>query len=160
MQSTYYWIGWQAVGTNTDRMGFPEGVYRFHIYGKSYTGNNNVWPWDTEDYNLTSPEFTVAPAELTIDVQEEQISIALMGHEQGFRLLSMDGSSNGANPPIQATLFLTHSDGTTTEITQEPVVENGYLLYTGIDLSDTIQIDSVDAYGNTGTWAQDGEASE
>jgi neutral ceramidase len=160
MQSTYYWIGWQAVGTNTDRMGFPEGVYRFHIYGKSYTGNNNVWPWDTEDYNLTSPEFTVAPAELTIDVQEEQISIALMGHEQGFRLLSMDGSSNGANPPIQATLFLTHSDGTTTEITQEPVVENGYLLYTGIDLSDTIQIDSVDAYGNTGTWVQDGEASE
>jgi neutral ceramidase len=160
MQSTYYWIGWQAVGTNIDRMGFPEGTYRFHIYGKSYTGTNNTWPWDTEEYDLTSPEFTVVPAELTVDVQENQVAVSLVGHEEGFRLLSMEGSSNGANPPIQATLLLTHSDGTTTEITQEPVIENGHLLFTGLDLVDTIQIDSVDAYGNTGSWMQDGVANE
>ena len=159
-QSTYYWIGWQAVGTNTDRMGFPEGTYRFHIYGKSYVGNNTTWPWDTEDYELTSPEFVVAPAELNISVEENQVLVSLVGHPQGFRLVSMEGSSQGSNPPIQSTLTLTHSDGSVTEIDQDPVIENGYLRYTDLDLSDTIRIDSVDIYENEGVWEYEGDSEE
>ena len=159
-QSTYYWIGWQAVGTNTERMGFPEGTYRFHVYGQSYTGGSTTWPWNTEEYELTSPEFMVEPADLSISVSENQVSISLLGHPQGFRLLSMDGSSNGSNPPIQPTLTLTYSDGSTTEIDQDPTLENGYLLYTELDLSDIIRIDSVDIYGNQGTWEYQEDTEE
>lgn len=159
-QSTYYWIGWQAVGTNTDRMGFPEGTYRFHIYGKSYVGNNTTWPWDTEDYELTSPEFVVSPAEISISVEENQVLVSLVGHPQGFRLVSMEGSSQGSNPPIQSTLSLTHSDGSVTEIDQDPIIENGYLRYTDLDLSDTIRIDCVDIYENAGVWEYEGETEE
>lgn len=159
-QSTYYWIGWQAVGTNTNRMGFPEGTYRFHIYGKSYSGGNTNWPWNTEDYELTSPEFLVAPADLSITVQDNQVSISIFGHPQGFRLLSMEGSSNGSNPPIQPTLTVTHSDGSMVEIDQDPILENDYLLYTDLDLSDIIRIDSVDIYGNHGSWENEGDNGE
>ena len=72
----------------------------------------------------------------------------------------MEGSSNGSNPPLQANLTLTHSDGSTTEIDQDPTIENGYLRYTDLDLSDTIRIDSVDIYGNAGGWEYEGEPEE
>ena len=72
----------------------------------------------------------------------------------------MEGSSRGSNPPLQATLTLTHSDGSVTEIDQDPIVENGYLRYTDLEMSDTIRIDSVDIYGNTGIWEYEGEPEE
>ena len=72
----------------------------------------------------------------------------------------MEGSSHGSNPPLQATLTLTLNDGSVIEIDQDPTIENGYLRYTDLDLSDTIRIDSMDIYGNTGSWEYEGEPEE
>jgi len=159
-QSTYYWIGWQAVSTNDDRMGFPEGTYRFHIYGHSFEEGATTWPWGKQEYELLSPEFLVVPAELSVSLEGDQLAVTLHGHPQGFRLLSTEGSSNGANPPQQPTITLIHNDGTSSEVTIEPTVENGYLLYTGLDVSDTERIDVVDIYGNSGSWLLTGDEVE
>ena len=43
-------------------MGLPLGEYRFHIYGKQFSGNDTEWPWDVDNYDLISPSFEVTEA--------------------------------------------------------------------------------------------------
>ncbi|MEC7985066.1 MAG: neutral/alkaline non-lysosomal ceramidase N-terminal domain-containing protein [Myxococcota bacterium] len=155
LQSNFYSLFWQAVPSLGDRMGLPEGVYRFHIYGKTYAGGAQTWPWPTEEYELTSPEFSVVPGDLSVSLDENQLTVSFDGPEKGFRLLSLDGASNGANPPVDPTVTLLHSDGTETILDIEPVLVQGSLSYSIEDVDDVISISVADLYGNTGIWESD-----
>ena len=133
-------------------MGLTEGIYRFHIYGKSFIGGTETWPWATEDYDLTSPEFSVVPGDITVSLNENTLEISFDGPEKGFRLLSLDGASDGANPPVDPNVTLTYTDGTEVIPDTNPILVDGKLSYTIDDTNELVSISVVDLYGNSGTW--------
>ncbi|MEC7988048.1 MAG: neutral/alkaline non-lysosomal ceramidase N-terminal domain-containing protein [Myxococcota bacterium] len=152
LQVNYDTLFWQAVPSLGDRMGLPEGTYRFHIYGKSFIGGTETWPWATEEYELTSPEFSVVPGDITVSLNENTLEISFDGPEKGFRLLSLDGASDGANPPVDPSVTLTYIDGTEIALDTNPILMDGKLSYTIDDTNELVSISVVDLYGNSGTW--------
>ena len=153
-QSHYWWVAWQAIGDRFDRMGLPTGNYRFHIYGKSFTGNATQWPWPTEDYELTSPSFSIVPADLHIQEEEQGLSVSLVGPEWGYRLIDVNGSSKGDNPPMSPTLSWIMDDGTETEDAAVATLQNSKMIFDVTPPENAIGVRVTDIYNNTGslTW--------
>ena len=158
-QSHHYWIAWQPIGDRENRMGLPLGEYRFHIYGKQFSGNDTEWPWDVDNYDLFSPSFEVTEAQLRVSKVENEggdlLHISLEGPEWGYRLVDMDGSSQGSNPPMGIEIQITTTAGDTTVLTGSPVLENGSLQVPFPE--DAIEIQVLDMYGNTGRYLSEEE---
>lgn len=158
-QSHHYWIAWQPIGDRENRMGLPLGEYRFHIYGKQFAGNDTEWPWDVDNYDLISPSFEVTEAQLRVSKIENEggdlLHISLEGPEWGYRLVDMDGSSQGSNPPMGIEIQVTTTAGDTTVLTESPVLENGSLHIPFPE--DAIEIQVLDMYGNTGRYLAEEE---
>ncbi|MBM75693.1 MAG: hypothetical protein CMK59_09855 [Proteobacteria bacterium] len=158
MQSHHYWIGWQAVGNTDSKMGLSTGTYRFHIYGHHYAGDENeVWPWTVEAYEITSPDFEVIPADLTLTPSEDlsTLSISLHGPDWGFRMIDLEGAANGANPPWGIELTWALEDGTTSTQTPMGSIENGTIIVEWLEGATSVS--ATDMYGNSGTWSSDEE---
>ncbi|MEL6343171.1 MAG: neutral/alkaline non-lysosomal ceramidase N-terminal domain-containing protein [Myxococcota bacterium] len=109
----FWWAGWQAVGWSDARQDLPAGTYRLHVEGQRLNGDEDRWPWRSEGYSLTSAPFTVVPAEITLVVGEDEIRASLVGPSWGYRLIDIDGSSQGDNPLASPTLTWEFEDGTT-----------------------------------------------
>ena len=149
-QEHHWWAGWQTVGT-LEKMGLPAGNYRFHVYGHRYPGGNDCWPWDKEEYDIVSAEFVVTPAELQLEKTGLDLWVSLPGPEWGFRLIDMNGSSHGDNPPIGVSIELEMSDGSisTPELIETLDGSRIHFMLPETD-SEPVVITATDIYGNTG----------
>jgi neutral ceramidase len=154
-QSHVWWIGWQAVPHVADRAGLPEGTYRFQVYGQRYTGGATTWPWPSEVYELTSAEFEVVPADITLSLDGDTLSAHIDAPAAGFRLIDMEGDSRGANPARDLTATWTLADGTTVTDALDGAVESGMTQSVVAPPDDAVSVEVVDGYGNVGTLALD-----
>lgn len=97
-QTHRWWVAWQAVDHVSDKAGLPLGTYRLKARGQRYSGNEEVWPFSTEPYEVASEPFEVVPAELHISPTEGGVLASLPGPEHGFRMIHDDGDAAGHNP--------------------------------------------------------------
>lgn len=156
LQRHYWWVGWQAVSHVIDRAGLPLGTYRFHVYGKSYAGGAQTWPWPTMPYELTSPSFEVTPAdiELTLTSDGARLTGSITAPEKGFRLIDLEGSSRGANPVRGATITAIYADDSAQQLTPLEEAVAGRRTAWTLDsetIAAAVAIEVVDEYGNVGT---------
>ena len=137
---------------SSDRAGLVTGIYRFHIYGRSYSGGATTWPWPSVSYELTSPEFTVVPAEVNLEWDGAVLSGTMVAPPAGFRLIDIDGSSQGPNPVRGATITVIHDDSETTVTPVEEGISGGITTWTldPADLDGAVAISVEDEYGNAG----------
>ncbi len=151
-QDHMYWAGWQALDHVHDRAGLPLGTYRLHVAGTAYAGGSTTWPWNSESYELTSPEFEVVPAVLSVAFDGATLTASLPAPGDGFRLIDLDGRDRGDNPLVgPVTVSIQTLAGPVEEVV-DPVVESNR---SRLDVSvpiDATAITVTDAYGNTGTW--------
>lgn len=104
-QEHLWWAGWQAVAHRGDRAGLELGTYRLRVDGQRYVGGASTWPWPTEAYELHSAPFELVPAELMVAVEEGGIYASIDAPPGGWRLIDLEGSSQGSNPaaaPLKA----------------------------------------------------------
>ena len=103
---------------------------------------------------MISPSFEVTEAQLTIqkiDTEEQsRIQISLKGPEWGYRLIDLEGSSNGDNPPMGIEIQITNQDGTTSLYEDVPETINGVLQIPFSEDMKEIQV--TDIYGNHGLY--------
>ena len=74
-------------------------------------GEETQWPFTTEPYTVDSDAFEVVPAELTVREVEGGVVVALIAPENGYRLIDLEGSSVGDNPPVGALSYTLQMDG-------------------------------------------------
>jgi neutral ceramidase len=155
-QRHYWWVGWQAVSHVVDRTALPLGNYSFHVYGKSYAGGAQTWPWPTTSYELTSPSFEVVPAEINLQLNGVTLTGSIEAPATGFRLVDLQGSSRGANPVHEATLTVADADDRREQLTPVAVTISGGRTMWTLDESalakirDALVLEVVDADGNSG----------
>lgn len=147
-----WWLAWQPVSHAIDRAGLPLGTYRFHIYGHSYAGGATTWPWPSTTYDLTSPEFELVAGEVSLAWDGASLSGALDAPAAGFRLVDMEGSSQGANPVRGATITAIHPDAESPLTPTTETISGGRTVWTfgPDDLSGAVAISVEDEYGNAG----------
>lgn len=150
MQSHQYWVAWQAVGSDFERVGIPLGEYRFHIYGQSADGLASEWPWPSSPYELTSPSFMVEAAEIDITIDETSIIASINAPDWGYRLIDVEGSSHGGNPVTQPILSVTDEDGSESVLEGNITYEFGQTRIEASIPSNARSILIEDFYGNTG----------
>ncbi len=143
-----WWAGWQAVSHVRDRAGLELGTYRLKVTGERYTGGSASWPWATESYEVLSDTFTVVPAELSVSLEGDQLTVALQAPEDGYRLIHLDGSSRGSNPVV-GPVTVTWGSGASEEV--EVTASGGVSVGTVSGGSGEDQLIVYDAYGNSGT---------
>lgn len=158
MQTHRWWVIWQAAQHVGDREALPLGTYRLHIAGKHYVGDEETYPWSTDTYELTTPEFEVVPAAVTLTAVGSEVEASLVGPTAGFRLINLEGRAKGNNPlqgPITA--VWTTSGGETIEETLESgdlTIRDGKTVVRLPATDDTVTgLTLTDAFGNTGTVA-------
>jgi neutral ceramidase len=135
----YYTVEFQAVpplGTAPleDRAGLPEGEYRFRVSG---TG-----------YELSSEPFVVGVAALTLssEVSGADLRVTVsVDVPYGYRLLSLEGRSNGLVPLRNATVDVDDGGGVRTLTTDG----SGVVTVPGSAGAASVMV--TDAFGNTGT---------
>lgn len=149
-QTHWWWAGWQAVGHVLDRAGVPEGTYRLHVQGRRYVGGDTTWPWTTEPYALASEPFEILPASLSLTWDGATATASLDAPDWGWRLIDIDGSSTGSNPPRGATLSWELSDGSTSTDAASPEISGGVATFAVIPPADAVGLVITDTYGNTG----------
>jgi neutral ceramidase len=154
VQRHYWWLGWQAVTHVLERPGLPLGSYRLHIYGRTYSGGAQTWPWPSAAYELISPVFEVIPAEISLSLQGSVLTGSIDAPATGFRLIDIEGNSRGPNPVRGATLTAIRANGERHAISavREQVVgqRTSWTLDAG-DLEGAASVEVVDQYGNRGT---------
>ena len=157
-QEHHWWVGWQTIGP-IEKMGIPEGIYRFHIYGHRYSGGNDSWPWDKEEYDITSAEFVITPAQLSLEKSGSDLWVSLSGPEWGYRLIDMNGASNGNNPPVGVSIEMEMDDGSVSALELTETLD-GSRIHFVLPASETepAAIIATDIYGNTGriAWTTEG----
>jgi neutral ceramidase len=151
-QTHVWWVAWQAVDHVQDRAGLPEGMYRLHVYGRTYAGGAEQWPWPTEDYELTSDPFEVIPAEVSIGLGEDTVTAWIEGPAFGYRLIDVEGSSQGHNPLHGATLSWILEDGSVEVSSESGSSAGGVTTFSVSPPADAVSVEVTDQYGNTG-WA-------
>ena len=152
-QEHHWWAGWQTVGPE-DRMGLPTGNYRFHIYGNRYTGGSDCWPWEKEEYDVTSDEFLITAAELHLEQTGSELWVSLDGPEWGYRLIDVSGASNGANPPMGTIIEIEMPDGSISSVDVIETPDGSRIHFTLPEFATTpAAIIATDLYGNTGRLA-------
>ena len=146
-----WWAGWQAVGHVNDRTSLPLGLYRLRVDGETYVGGSTSWPWATEAYSVTSEEFELVPAELSVMEAEGGLQVWLQAPADGFRLVDLDGSSRGENP-VHGALTLTweHGDGSTSEETVDSESAGSRAFAEVIPPGDAVGVTVQDEAGNSG----------
>jgi hypothetical protein len=153
-QNHYWWATWQAVPHSGDRTGLAAGRYRLHVYGESYDGGASTWPWPSTSYELTSSEFDVVPAALSVSLDDDAVRVSLNGPAWGFRLIHLDGDSRGANPVQDLTFSWTLSDGSLVdEAVSVDAVEDGQAVIYTAPPTDAESLTVTDVHGNTGTFS-------
>ena len=155
-QDHQWWAGWQTVSPtspNGDRMGLPTGEYRFHVYGHHYVGSDTTYPWTVEAYDITSDAFIVEPGQLTItpNASNDGLLISFTGPEWGYRLIDIDGSASGTNPPMGLEVTLSFIDGQTEVLDDGELLEQ-QLYFSDIDISTLTTVSATDIFGNQGEW--------
>jgi hypothetical protein len=159
-QTHTWWVGWQPVGHVHDRAGVPEGTYRFAVSGRRYVGGAETWPWPTEDYTLTSPEFEVVAATLDVALEGDALSAWIQAPEWGYRMIDPEGTSRlvpkdagmtGENPVRDAAVTWTLADGSTQTESAEPTVADGRTWWTVSVPETAVEVSVVDGWGNAGT---------
>lgn len=152
LQTHTWYAVWQAVAHHEDRAGLPEGRYRLHVYGRHYVGANATWPWDTAEYEVTSPEFEVVPGAVSVWEDGGGLRASLDAPERGYRYLGPDGSWRGRNPlpDDTATVELEYGDGSVSRSTVTGSRSDGSTAL-AVDLTGVVRVTVTDRYGNTGT---------
>lgn len=155
VQSTRWWAVWQAVGPSGERLALPLGTYRLHVYGQVYSGGASTWPWPSTPYELSSDPFEVVPAELNLRIDGEGLfSAALPAPAAGYRLLHLEGSSNGDNPVDEPTLTWLGVDGPLDEeLLSDGIVIGGRTQFARSPPEGAIGLRLTDRYGNVGELA-------
>lgn len=148
-QTHYWWAGWQAVTHDHDRASLPLGTYRLRVNGLSYGGGNPTWPWDGVPYALTSPEFEVVPAQITVTLGEGGVFASLRAPSDGFRMVHVDGSHLGDNPVLGPVAVTVTTVAGTEDVTIVPE-PSGQRSWLPLDLTDVVEITVTDAHGNVG----------
>ena len=152
VQNHYWWASWQAVPHTGERAALDTGTYRLHVYGKTYDGGATTWPWPSTPYEVTSSEFEVLPAALTVSVDVDTVYVSLDAPAWGYRLVDLDGSSRGANPVSDLTFTWTLSDGSEVdEAVSVDAVEGGRSVVSATPPADATSLTVTDIHGNTGT---------
>ncbi len=146
-----WWAVWQAAAHDGDRLALPVGTYRLKVTGKRYTGQAETWPWDTEGYVLEGPAFEVRPAQLSAQPVEGGVSVWVDGGPSGYRLLDLDGQSNGDNPVRGPLTFEVTTDAGTTSHTLSATSVAGRRAFYALDLQGALALTLTDASGNTGS---------
>ena len=161
-QTHTWWVGWQPVGHVFDRVGVPEGTYRFHVYGRHYAGGATTWPWPATDYEVTSDPFTVTPASVSLALDGETLSAWIQAPDWGYRLVDVEGSSryvegdqSGANPVRDATLTWILSDGSTIEEALVGEISDGVTVAAVAVPEEALSVTVTDSSGNTGALTLD-----
>lgn len=144
LQTHRWWIVWQAVDHVSDKAGLPLGTYRFKVDGHHFTGDEEVWPFTTEPYDLTSPSFEIVPAALQIDATEGGVLASLPGPSRGYRMIHDDGEARGHNP-LTGPLRVWIGDD---EVHPEGITRVGSRTFVPLDVTGAVYIE--DAYGNAG----------
>jgi len=157
-QTHTWWLGWQTVPHGGERQGLPTGQYRFHVYGKRYSGGAKTWPWPTEPYELTSDAFEVAPAEIALQWDDSGlVTGSIDAPAWGYRFIDPEGNSRGHNPVHKATLVAKLSNGSTEELNPEKTqIRNNSTQWILSEadraiVANATEIQVVDADGNSGT---------
>ena len=151
-QAHWWWAAWQAVGpAGSDRLGLEEGTYRLHVYGQTYAGGAQTWPWPADPYEVTSDPFEIVPAELSIQVDEAGVAAWIAGPEWGWRLLDLGGASGGSNPLTDATLSWELDDGSVVIESAAGATEGTWTRFAGVTPPEgAVAVEVVDAFGNMG----------
>ncbi|MCB9777821.1 MAG: hypothetical protein H6742_04595 [Alphaproteobacteria bacterium] len=151
IQTHTWWAGWQAVAWGgDDRAGLPLGTYRLRVFGETAADGATEWPWDSTPYELASAEFEVVPAEVTVSAGEGTISASIVAPTYGWRLVSMEGDSRGANPLVDATLTWELSDGSTVDDASVGESAGGWTTFTTAAPDGAVAAVVTDAWGNEG----------
>jgi neutral ceramidase len=153
-QTHYWWAAWQAVDHAHDRTGLPLGTYRLRVEGQTYAGGAETWPWPSEPYSLTSDEFELVPADLTVERapagEPDGLRVSLQMPFNGYRYIVAGGDERGQNP-VEGELTLAFKLPETEQV--ETVVGTTEAGRTRIDIDippDAFEVTVTDAYGNTG----------
>ena len=118
-----------------------------------FTSNSaTTWPWPSTTYDLTSPEFELVAGEVSLAWDGASLSGALDAPAAGFRLVDMEGSSQGANPVRGATITAIHPDAESPLTPTTETISGGRTVWTfgPDDLSGAVAISVEDEYGNAG----------
>lgn len=152
-QTHTWWAAWQAVRWGEERAALETGTYRLLIQGHRYPGGGSTWPWAREAYELATEPFEVVPAELSVVREGDRLLASLPAPAWGWRLVSLEGSSQGDNPLQGAALWWELADGTRVDGGLSASRESGRSVF---DLGDAVVPEGavaaivVDAAGNEG----------
>ncbi len=155
-QDHRYWAAWQAVGHIDDKASLPLGTYRLHVEGERFTGSEDHWPFTTEPYTVDSEPFELVPADLTVREAAGGFSVALVAPELGYRLIDLQGSSVGDNPPVGVVHYTMEIEG------QAPIEGDGVDMVDGLPFvpvpkgAVVTQVSVEDEAGNLGVWTPAG----
>jgi hypothetical protein len=156
-QQTWTWYAaWQAVAHDGERAGLPEGVYRLKVEGASFVDDGaSTWPWASEAYTVTSPEFRVVPASVSVSTSGNDVSAWLAAPARGYRLVGLDGAVRGANPLHDdvATLSFEMGDGSTQTVESSGTRGGGVTTFAGAIPEGAVSVTVTDAFGNSGSLA-------
>lgn len=152
LQEHVYWAAWQPLGHVRDRTGLPLGRYRLKVTGSQYVGGSTTWPWNTETYEVTSPEFEVVPAVLNVAWDGTTLTASLPAPADGYRLIHLDGNHQGDNPIVGPVVVTFQTAGGPVEQTVDPISEGGRSRLPVTDPGGITGITVTDAFGNTGSW--------
>jgi neutral ceramidase len=151
-QTHRWWAAWQAVGHVHERAGVPAGVYRLHVAGNTFDGGATTWPWPASPYELTSAEFEVVPAEISVAVAGSSVTASLRGPPRGYRLVGLGGNLRGDNPlpSAEATLRFHFPEGALDESSATGTEGGGVTTFADVvqDGCDWVEVE--DIYGNVG----------
>ncbi|MFK7927332.1 MAG: hypothetical protein AB8H79_04040 [Myxococcota bacterium] len=142
-----WWASWQAVSHFHDPAGMPLGTYRLAASGKSWTGSEDIWPWTTEDYQVSSEPFEIVPATITVSPTAGGYFASLEGPEDGYRQVALGGNAQGNNAltePIIVTVDGVIVDAVVSVDSDRTRIE--------IAEGDVVRVE--DAYGNVGEWVR------
>lgn len=155
VQHHNWWAAWQPVAHSGARSGLPAGTYRLLVQGRKYAGGAVTWPWPSQPYELTSPEFELVPAELAVGLAGTTVTASLDVAASGYRLVDLEGSSRGRNPVRGATVRAVFAEGASVvNTTNERIVDRRTAW--DIDPADLVgatAIEVEDAFGNRGTFS-------
>ncbi len=144
-QTHLWWASWQAVGHMRDRVDFPLGNYRLHVFGQRWVGGDTAWPWTTEAYDWATEPFEVVGATIRVDEAADGVWLSIPA--DGWRLIDVEGQSRGDNP-VRKSVTLSVNGGAP----QAAVVDRveGGRSHVAIDLAGVSSVEVVDAAGNSG----------
>ena len=145
-----WWASWQAVGSSVDRMGLPLGQYRLSVSGQHYESGESGWPWQVAPYIVTSDEFELEPATISIAQAPDGLELWLEAPVDGWRLIDEKGQHRGDNGVFGSVSIEFDTEFGPVVETAEPEV-SGHRSLAVVEVPESvISVVVVDQYGNRG----------